>query len=63
MMEKLRGTTEQVAGKLTGNPELANRGDERKVCPILSSFCRVLISRSGENCDDYDTHLRALSHM
>ncbi|KZV73224.1 hypothetical protein PENSPDRAFT_649128 [Peniophora sp. CONT] len=30
MMEKLRGTTEQVAGKMTGNPELVNRGDERK---------------------------------
>ncbi|VDC05568.1 unnamed protein product [Peniophora sp. CBMAI 1063] len=30
MMEKLRGTTEQVAGKMTGNTELTNRGGERK---------------------------------
>lgn len=31
MMDKLRGTTEKVGGKMTGNPEMATRGEERKV--------------------------------
>ncbi|VDC07477.1 unnamed protein product [Peniophora sp. CBMAI 1063] len=30
MMDKLRGTTEKVGGKMTGNPEMAARGEERK---------------------------------
>lgn len=38
VMDKLRGTTEQMAGKMTGNSELASRGDERKVRPEHSSL-------------------------
>ncbi|KZV68366.1 hypothetical protein PENSPDRAFT_687338 [Peniophora sp. CONT] len=30
MMDKVRGTTEKVGGKMTGNPEMASRGEERK---------------------------------
>ncbi|KAI0312423.1 hypothetical protein OF83DRAFT_660413 [Amylostereum chailletii] len=32
MMEKAKGTAEKVMGKASGNPDMAARGGERKVC-------------------------------
>ena len=41
MMDKLRGTTEKVGGKMMGNPEMAARGEERKVSSSILALTNL----------------------